>query len=670
MSLDLSQQKKDFKERLRAIKNTDAVKKDFKQLQQDTANNQEQLKKDITSTLNNVKDSKKRFQKQVKTQFEELLDIAQSGLDDIKSGTDGVKSSVKQKTRTKSSSVGYIKTKMVQSIKKIEPEVGKILFNEILHAVGCSQDQNYIPKKIWIRIQSIDLYEKLKLSPDDTAGKTLFEKNPISVGSFPFSMNRELYERVQNVNQLFSSAHGNKKYAGRSGQDLFDIRYVTLNGNNETGDFFEITLNDRYSLNDLTNPTNKVGDFLQDYYSTIQLVDFTNVFSNLLDALTGMVSINVNIGMEKLEDSTKFALLVQRILGLCFDNRTEIDVSGVAKVAELDGFDDSFFEFTEIDLRNIDQTITNIKNGVVEFENCGDVKIPVNWSQLLNAVDQLNYIEDPNDLNNAAENLTDVITNNPNVALLFPNSIDFKATINVNFIKELPKAFITTLLSPKILLPIFIVLESIQQLPSSVSNLVCKNTITSLQDFYKCFKSFVTNLASKIGALFVRELFELIRKDLINLIQSVIVDVVKEKIQKKYAIIFKLVQLITAIAQIINDFRRCKSVFEELLSLLELASSGLGSNIPLPLLAASELLGGFSPTRAMINVVQEMQSIGLPTGPLPDGSPNLYLASVMSQIKGNDKENAENGKVQIFAKPLAISPAGFTIPAAIYGKSF
>jgi hypothetical protein len=669
MSLDYNQSLTEAQKKIKSAKTYRAVSDDIKKLKQDTANNLEQAKSDVTSTLNDIKDAKKRYQRQVKTQFENLLDIAQSGIDDIKSGVDGTKSSIAQKTRTKSSSVGYLKTKMVQAIKKIEPEVGKILFQEILHAVGCSHDQNYVTKPIYVRIQSIDLYEKLKLSPDDPAGKTLFEKRPVSVGNYPFSMNKELYDRVQNLNQLFSSSYG-VKYKGRSGQDLFDIRYVKQNNLNETGDFFEITLNDRYSLNDLTNPTNKVGDFLQDYYATIQIVDFTNIFSNLIEALTGMVSISINIGTEKLDDQSKFALLIQRVLGLCFDNRSEIDVSGVAKIAELDGFDDSFFEFTEIDLRNIDQRSTNIKNGVAEFENCGDVKVPINWSQLLNAVDQLNFIEDQSDLDDAASNLSDVISDNPEWALYFPNSVDIKTTINVNFIKELPRAFITTLLSPKILLPIFIVLESIQQLPSSATNLICNSTINSLQDFYKCFKSFVTNLISKIGALFVKELFELIRKDLVNLIQSIIVDITKEKIAKKYAIILKLVQLITIVAQLINDFRRCKSVIDELLSLLELATTGFGSNIPLPLLAASQLLGGYSPTKAMINVIEEMQSLGLPTGPMPDGSPNLFLAATMSQIKGQDKENSENGKVQIFAKPLAISPAGFTIPAAIYGKSF
>ena len=46
-------------------------------------------------------------------------------------------------------------------------------------------------------------------------------------------------------------------------------------------------------------------------------------------------------------------------MGLCFDNRKEIDVSGIAKLAELDDIDESFFEFTDIDLRNIFDVLTN-----------------------------------------------------------------------------------------------------------------------------------------------------------------------------------------------------------------------------------------------------------------------------------------------------------------------
>lgn len=667
---DINQLWGDAESRFKALKTFKNVNQDFKNLKQSGADNLEQAKQDITATLGSIKDSKKRFQREVKSQFERLLDFSQSNIDDFRDEISGVKQTISKKTKSRSSTVNYLRKNLIQAIKKIQPEVGKILFNEILRAAGCSHEQSYVSGDLYIRIQSIDLYEKLKLDPDDPAGKVLFEKRPISFGSTPYSMNRELYNRVQNVNQSFSSVYGSS-YVGKSGQEIFDITYVTTNGIGETGDFFKITLKDRYSLNDLTTPTNKIGDLLQDYYSTIQIVDFTNIFANLIDALTGMISISVNISADKLEDQTKFSLLLQRVLGLCFDSRTEIDVSGVAKVAELDGFDDSFFEFNEIDLRNIDQTMTNIKNGVVEYEGCDDVKLPVNWIQLLDAVNQLNFIDDndQDSLDSAADNLSNVISENPNWSLLIPTNVDIKATVNVNFIKELPKAFISTLLSPKILLPIFVVLEALQQLSSTSVNNVCRNNINSLQDFFKCFKSFIKNLVSKIGGLFVRELFELIKKDIVLLITSIIIDLKKEKLAKKYAIILSLVQLILIIVKLIDDWRRCKSVIDELLSLLNLATKGFGNNIPLPLLAASQLLGGYSASGAMINTIQEMQSVGLPTGPLPDGSPNLVLASMFSQLKGQDKEMSQNGKVQIFAKPLAISPAGFTLPASIYGKS-
>jgi hypothetical protein len=73
---------------------------------------------------------------------------------------------------------------------------------------------------------------------------------------------------------------------------------------------------------------------------------------------------------------------MQRILGLCFDNRREIDVSGVAKIAELDGVDDGFFELTEVDLRNIEVKIANVQNGVMEFEDFNNVKLPLDYEVL------------------------------------------------------------------------------------------------------------------------------------------------------------------------------------------------------------------------------------------------------------------------------------------------
>ena len=73
------------------------------------------------------------------------------------------------------------------------------------------------------------------------------------------------------------------------------------------------------------------------------------------------------------------------------DERKEIDVSGVAKVGELDGVDDSFFELNEIDLRNIEVEISNVQNGIMEFEDCENVQIPLNVDATLTALDNLTY---------------------------------------------------------------------------------------------------------------------------------------------------------------------------------------------------------------------------------------------------------------------------------------
>ena len=53
------------------------------------------------------------------------------------------------------------------------------------------------------------------------------------------------------------------------------------------------------------------------------------------------------------------------------DNGEEIDVSGNKKIAELDGVDSSFFEFTPNDQQKIDERIANIKNGVVKLTEDG-----------------------------------------------------------------------------------------------------------------------------------------------------------------------------------------------------------------------------------------------------------------------------------------------------------
>jgi hypothetical protein len=634
MSLDLNADYKKVQDKVSATKSYTNLKKQYSDAKKKSGESFDDKKSDVTQSLDKAKKDVKRYEKQIKSQFEELLDI-----NNITGGKG-------------SNSIKYVKKLLLQTLKNIEPKISEILNEEALNAVGCDQQQMFNGQVLYIKVSSIDLGGILKKDPTDPIGKALYEKDPIQVQQYPFSLNKELYTRIES-GQPYSVDNG-QLYIGQSGQDLFDIQYVETDNLGQTGPWYKVTLVNR------VNNINKVGEFMVDYYKTIKIVDFHNIMASIMNSLSGAISIQANVGLVQAEDATKFELILQRILGLCFDSKKEIDVSGVAKVAELDGVDDSFFEFTEIDLRNIDLKVNNIKNGVVEYENCDNVKLPVDSGAVLDSLNNLLFVPD-SDLVNAADALTQSLTDNPDWSGLAISG-NINAAVNLNFVKLLAQGLVTAILSPKILLPIFTMLKS---LGNTVTD-----QINSFVDFAKKFKSFVINLVSKIGSLFVKELFELIKKDIKNLIQQVIMDVAKEQGDKRIIIILKLIQLLLVIIQFINDWRRCKSVVDELLWLLKIATSGFGGGqgIPLPLLFASQLMSGYSESRAFLGAIEEMQKLGIPTGPMPDGSPNLEVLSKFAQMKAMANEDAENGKVQIAVGPLSITPAGMTVPASAYGK--
>lgn len=630
-SIDLGVGYDDIKNKVEASKQYTSLKNKYDKLTDKKVESFENFKGDVTQSLDNAKEDVKRFQKKIKSQFDQLLDITK-----ITGGEN-------------SQTISYAKKTLLQAVRNVEPKLKQIILDESIKAVGCDLQQTYTPQTLYVKVKSTDILNILKLDPEDSKGAIFYEKNPINIQDNPFSMNRELYQLIQDGNE-YSVLNGSL-YRGRSGQGLMDIQYVEFNNVGVSGPWFKITLPNR------VNNINKVGEFFADYYGSIKVVDTTNIMASIMESLSGFASIGLDVGTNEIEDATKFELIIQRVLGLCFDNRKEIDVSGIAKLSELSDIDESFFEFTDLDLRFIESRIQNIKNGVVEFEGCGNVKVPVDFNSIFNSLNNLNFVEGA-DLNELSDELTDNLINNE---LLMGLNIDVKATVNFNFIKLIAQGIVGGLLTPKVLLPIYIMTKSLGQ--------TVDESVKSAVDFIKNFPKFFAEVVSKVGAIFVEELFNIIKRDIQNLIESIVIDLAQELIAKKTAMILKLIQLILIIASFINDWRKCKSVVDEILGLLNLVGGLIpGGNIPLPLLFVSQLLGGYSETRAFIGTIEELQKLGIPTGDLPDGSPNLSVLAMFGQMKAMAKEEVENNKVQIAVGPLVVSPAGLTIPANAFGK--
>jgi hypothetical protein len=637
MAVDINEELKNAANKTNVYKTYKQYKDDYNVLKKKAGSSQEKSNKLVANQLSNYKKWRKKHTANPETFLDELIkqlkQIKGSGLE-----TDR-----------------FIKRIFLNSLKKVKPEIKNILTSEVKKALGCSTVSEYNTSTFYIPVKSVDLFGIFELPPTDRIGKFFYEQKPISYNTYPFSMNRELFQRTQNINQSFSSVAGTN-YIGKSNQSLFNIEYVETYIDPTTNQ----TVNQPTYKVDLTPRQGlpSVDLFLSDYYETIDILDYKTFFTNLTDYATGVISFGRGDGNLKLESIQRVLFIMQRILGLCSDSNTEIEVGASSKISEVDNVDESFYEFNDIDLRIINQITSDIKLGVVEYEECDNIKYPLNLDATLDALDNLQFNEDTKDLNEieAAS------------GIIYPATDEnFKLSLDAGFFEQFLKALVNTVLSPKNILPIMVISASFNQ--------PIYKDISNIEDFQKKFKTFFNEFMTKVVAIFTKEVFQELKREIKALVRLLLGDINDEKIKKRNRMVLSIVAIIPSLLVIVRDFRNCKSVLDELLQLLNIgvkkrlnAINEAGGELPLPLLLSAKLLDGYSPTRSFLNAVQNLQELGIPTGPMPDGSPNKFLASVKAIIDGNSKEIEENGKVAIGIGPLTITPAGVTIPKDAYGK--
>jgi hypothetical protein len=685
MPLDINSTQQSIQSKIDSYKTYREVSTSEKGLLGKLGNSASESTSQISSQLDKISETQKRFQRNPPNSMDDLLGF------------------LGQTQGNGSSTLKYLRTKILETAARIEPKISGILKAETIKALGCSVEQTYngvsseslslhpLPLRpqqegIYIPVGSIDFFANLKQSPETKFGKVYYEKPDPSAdtifrpygGEIPFPMNKQLFNLMtsDNSGRSYSQING-QNYKGKSGQNLFDIQYTNTNNFGVTGDYYRVMLINRED--NQGNLTNNVGQFISDYYSTIKIVDSVDIGAQIVNIISGAINIDTQIGFSQLDNQSRFSLIVSRILGLCFDDRREIDVSGVSKIAELDGVDDSFFELNEIDLRNIEVEISNVQNGIMEFEDCDNIKLPVDSEVLMDQLIEFRNSESGDTIEEQVAvigGIIDSVSDNPEWSINSPSNLNVRISIDKNVIKKIPLAVFGAVLTPKNLLPLYTLLSVVQsgstftynQSVTEINNTINdinslsnpgadigaqgSNIVTSGVDFLKKYKTFTIEVISQINSEFLRTLYEILKKDIVNLLQVIITDISKTKLLKKYAIIIRLAQLTLIVAQLVSDFRRCKSLLDSILLLLNLVGQGRGlqsltTEIPLPLLLLSSALPGTSPERSTINAIELLQKLGIPTGTLPDGSPNLMLLYNLAANKAVDKEEAENGKVEV-----------------------
>ncbi len=121
-SIDISADYEKLQTEVESTKAYKNLKKRYDDASKKYGSSFEKRKDSITGPLDSFSAKTKSFQRKVKSQFDHLLDINEV---------------------TGSNSLQYVKKKLIQTVKTIEPKILEILFEEILTAVGCDQQQNW-----------------------------------------------------------------------------------------------------------------------------------------------------------------------------------------------------------------------------------------------------------------------------------------------------------------------------------------------------------------------------------------------------------------------------------------------------------------------------------------------------------------------------------------------
>lgn len=643
MSTDLQNDYKEVKSKISAYQTTVENKKAQELQRKETlGDNFSQKKSSVTKTLDDFTEKTNKSQKEIKNQLDELIDIF----------------SLTTPRSTSSDTVNILLKYFTEAALATKGRLKDIIVTETVSTLGCAQEQEFEATTLYVRVQSVDIFKKLVEDPADPIANFLYEKEPVDINTLPFSMNRELYNRLQNIGFSYNQEY-TQNYVGASGQEMFNIEYVTQDGNGTPGDFFKVTLNSRL------NNVNRVGDFLVDYYSSINILDFEVLYANIMNILTGMIDFSLNIPKDQLEVNGYLQKILQRIMGLCFDERKEIDVAGTSKLSDLDFIDDTFYELSPQDLRSLNDEIDNIVKGVTEFQDCGNVRFPINVESTSLMIQKVRNAKNDTEAAALVQSSLDELSKDPNWLLNYPSGLQINLSVKFDYLRQLPKAIMSSIISPKVLLGLMVMIKALK---SEIADLV-----EDAKTFLLAFKNYITQIMSKITAIFVEEVFKLIKKNIKLLVESLVFEIATEAKDKRLKMIASITFVLYQLASIAIDYRRCKSVVDELLKLLSLALKNIGLGIPNFVLFGAQFLNGVSDTRAFANVIENLQKSGLPTGDLPDGSPNQINQAFFNMIKGQNAEQAENGKSEIFIPPLTVITAsgpGYTKPVKASGKSY
>jgi hypothetical protein len=479
-----------------------------------------------------------------------------------------------------------------------------------------------------IKPEEIDLMNILTVDPTTSTGQIVYE--PQSSNKGKEKVNRELYS-------IFSG--GTYQFDSNNNNTLFKAQW------NQSTQVFNVT--DFNGLN--------VETFFNDYYSTIELPDIQHITKTaMLMTIQGDGSDNplFNKGMNNINR------LLQKLCAICgtptkkdeLKNQNAVDMFN-----ETDEDIESYFDFDDVEGIDLDDEDSRFRK-VLKFKDCDNFETPVNPTTIEDFV----YFSNKKPLNELVDS---TLGRTATQAYLDSESsippINFNLNLMNLFILNLPKALISSLLTPKVFLPIVIVYKVVKSITNQAINVK-----TLMKMLAKLFNTIISQLLWK----FLREFWKLVKIDLIAYVIKIVKKILKNKFKRYLTILKSLIAFLLRILE--EKIDNCYALFSAVIAAITAAlSANISLKIPGILLLLSERLPGYSQDRAFMNIMERVSASGVKTGPI-FGETNNIGTLVKSIIDGHTEEMDQNSFVKIALKGGALpGPSGgaVIIPGLISG---
>lgn len=394
---------------------------------------------------------------------------------------------------------------LVEILNVFLPEVERIIKEGIVEAIkyslNCGSDFAFPTNiSLTIELETIDFNNILQSNPDGSVSGNIFFTNT------PNDFNKFLYDLIQNpgVTDTWDGPNG----------PLLNLQYNNPN---------KLTIS-------IPSNVKSFDDFIKDFIDSIGLMDKKMMVGGLIDSFFGNTSSNLDLSLDQLVAQEKTNALLDKVL----------DTDPCDEEGEITIFDDSFFSFSNEDLELLERKALEKKDGVTLIDlGCGIFEFNINNDTTNNNINQYLGFLDSNTDPQAQENTIKKIIDN--VESLTSNQSpkngdSIKNKINTDFIKEIPKVILNTvILTPKILL-----LFTLADFTVTGTQPTQKNSF----DWSKANKVFFDYVSREIQASLVRIVLDKVVMKIKTLVANYAKELLGEQVSKKLKILSSYIAIL------------------------------------------------------------------------------------------------------------------------------